>query len=225
MPSSTFWGMQHLNGNVMCAVRTMKTSNDPLFGELCEVCVIPLDQFFNNHQELVLFNLKMRIENVKMIDRKCCNYTQEELASLQLRGATKDGAAKLFRHWFDGLGLKYGKKLVPIGHQLHRDRAALGDWLGQIEFEEMFSDQQRDIENIANFVNDNHDVRAEPVPYAKQTLTWIGSVHKVKKFEKSCLEEARQIAAVYQKMVMLHLQPTLGILPQMAGEAQSEEAP
>ena len=57
MPSSVFFGMQHLNNNVLCAISFDQICQG---GEIIELCVLPLDQHLGVHPELALYSMGMR---------------------------------------------------------------------------------------------------------------------------------------------------------------------
>lgn len=197
---SVFWGMTHLNSNVLAAVTIEMTNQNPLLGELIEVCVLPLNHMLQPHSELTLFNMRIRPEDKDSVD---CRLTGKQVADLVLNGYDREKVASLMLDWFYTLDLKERKKILPIGHEWPRTREVLKTWLGDEIYSEIFSEDYRDTKIATHFLNDQMASRGESVPYAKQGLPWLASKLHVQRQSQggNCTEDALVIGEVYRRLL------------------------
>lgn len=203
MPSSTFWGMQHLNANVIAAVRIGMTGLHQEEAEMCEICVLPLDKELEPHDELLMFNMRIKPERPEDIDWKHSYFGKAQMADVILNSYDSAKVSDLFVEWFDGMDLKYRKQLLPIGHDYMMTRQVLINWLGYKEYSRIFAENYRDLRVAANYVNDYHAVRGESVPYAKQDQRWLAKKHDVEVVDHggSCASDCMNIARTYKRML------------------------
>lgn len=204
MPSNVFWGFQHLNANVIASVQIDMSGPDALNHEMLEICVMPLDAKLDIHPELLLFNMRMKPEDPDSIDHDFCRFNKIELGKIMINAFPRHKVADLLEKWFHHLALNRGKQIIPLSYDWPWTRERLIHWLGYETFSHIFSEDYRDIHVAANYVNDTYDVRAEPVPFAKQTLRWIGKKLHVETMEHggSCVEDCRQMAEIYKRLLM-----------------------
>lgn len=205
MPSSVFWGMQHLNNNVLCGLKTELTGPDPEMHELIEVAVVPVNQMLEIHEDYPLFNLRVRpMEPNPFDDFKECRLSRSEIAQACLRAFDRDKVADLLLDWFHGMHLPFRKKIIPLTYNFPRERQILINWLGYEKYNEMFSEDHRDILVAAHYMNDRQCVKAEPVVYNKQTLSWLAKIHNVQPVERgTACSDALLCAQVYKRMLQL----------------------
>ncbi len=206
MPSSVFFGMQHLNNNLICAVSAEATGPDPFIHEIIELCVLPLDQFIEPHKELLLFNIVIKPEEPSLIDYKYCRFSRERVADAVIRGLDKYKVADLLRDWFDRMLMPEGKRIIPIGYEWPVDRELLLKWLEPENYFAIFSDNYRDVKVSANYINDRFNCKGEAVPYSKQDLRWLAKTHDIEKVGRGCcMEDCRTIAMIYQRQLKMLL--------------------
>jgi hypothetical protein len=202
--SKLFWGMQHLNENILCAIKCELTGPDPERHELIEVCVIPLDHMLRIHAEIPAFNMRMRPQNVNEIDFDKCRLSRSEIADVILRGFERDKVADLFIHWYNSIEQKERKRIIPLAHGWPRERALLVNWLGYDIFADIFSEDYRDTLVASHYVNDRQCVKAEPCVFNKQNLSWLAKKLSVAQLHiGTATSDCLTIAEVYKRMLQL----------------------
>lgn len=203
MPSSIFFGMQHLNNNLMCSIGFDTTAADPDLGELIEFACVPLDARLNIHSELILFNMKMRPESPGTIDWSHCRATKPEVAAMCHSAFERDKVADFFHQWFLQMDLPRHKKIIPLGYKFYEARTWLVQWLGWDLYHEIFSTDYRDVLIAAHYLNDRADVKAQPLPFVSQTLRKIAKEMNVTMEETggSPLDDARTIMETYKRLL------------------------
>lgn len=203
--SSTFWGMQHINENILCAVRCELTGPDPENHELVEVAVLPLNSMLQVHDKFPLFNLRMRPDNIDTIDYQKCRLSKAEIAATILRGIDRSKGADIFWEWYKAIGLKEKKRIIALAHGWPRERALLINWLGYENFTAIFSEDYRDVLIAAHFINDRNCVRAEPCVFNKQDLRWCSKKMNVEQLQRggSAMSDCLCIAETYKRMLQL----------------------
>jgi hypothetical protein len=207
VPSNTFYGLQHLNENVLCGVRTYLTGDDPEIHEIIEVAVVPFGIDFELHRKFMLFNMRMRPSILQPDDDfKGCKLSRKEIADTCLRAFDADKVADLLLDWFQSMNLGSKKRLIPLTHNFPVERANLVKWLGTEGYREIFSEDHRDLMVAAHYMNDRVGCKFEPVPFSKQTLPWIAKQCNIPPVERgTCLSEANQMGETYKRMLQMHL--------------------
>lgn len=203
MPSSVFFGMQHLNQNLLCAIGLETTGPDPTRHELAEVCILPMNHMLVPHTELILFNMRMRIEMPEEINWSQTRLSKAEVAELTQTGHPRDYVAELFLQWFKAMDMPFRKKLIPLCHNFAYGRAVLLNWLGDEIYHEIFHEDYRDPLIATHFLNDHADMRSESVPFAKQHLRWIAKKLDVEVIQQggSACADAYTTCEVYRKLL------------------------
>lgn len=201
MPSSTFWGFQHLNANVLCSIGidVLKPVN-----ELFEIAIIPLDKFLEPHKELLLFNMRMKPYTlVGDIDWSKSRPSKSTVASTLLTGFDKDKVIDLFEDWFDKMDLNRGKQIIPLAHNYVKIKPVLVDWLGPKLYEKIFREDYRDTLVTTHFLNDKEDCRGQQPFFSKQDYRWIAKQLHVEILERggSAMDEALAIAKIYRRLI------------------------
>lgn len=203
MPSGTFFGMQHLNSNLLCTVCTDMTGPDPNVHELIEICLLPLDKFLQPHPEILLYNIRMAPLNKEDINYGYCRLGRDEIARAVLSGIDQHKGADLLDQWFDQLQMNRDKKIIPVSHTwpIHRER--LINWLGYANFARIFSEDYRDPRICAHFLNDKAACSSQVVPFSKQDFRWLAKVLDITSLEhnRNCVEDCRQLAEIYKRML------------------------
>lgn len=200
--------MQHLNGNLLCAIDCETTGLDPLYDEIIQICILPLDNNIEPIKSVMPFYIEIKPEHPERITKEAMSVNMLDLAKIMDRGHDRLKAAELLDQWIDRLGLPYTKystrkKLSPLGQNYQFDKAFISSWLGQKHYDELFDYHYRDTMIAANYLNDRAAFMAEPVPFSKVNLVWLA-----KKFcievdrAHDALQDCLTCAAVYKKMVL-----------------------
>jgi hypothetical protein len=205
MPSSIFWGMQHLNSNVLCGLKTELTGPDPLMHELIEVALVPLDHKLELHGTFPLFNMRMRPQVTDPSDNfRSCRLSRSEIADACLRAFDRDKVADLLLYWFQSMDLPPKKRIIPLTWNFPMERQILINWLGYETYAEIFSEDHRDLMVAAHFLNDRLCCKGEPVMFAKQNLTWLARICNVEQLEKgTATSDAFLMAETYKRMLQV----------------------
>lgn len=203
MPSNTFFGMQHLNQNLLCAIGIETTGPDPTRHELAEVCVLPMDRMLEIHKDLILFNMRMRIEMPEEIDWSKIRLSKAEVGELTQSSQARDSVAEYFLQWFKDMNMPFRKKIIPLCYNFAYVRAVLLNWLGDDIYHEIFHEDYRDPLIATHFINDHYDVRAESVPFAKQNFRWIAKQLNIEVVEQggSACADAYTTCEMYRKLL------------------------
>lgn len=203
MPSSTFWGLQHLNASVMCSIVVDKYGSEALSCP-AEICILPLDHMLDPHPELLLFNMRVKPDSLESIDWKVTRHTRPEVGELMMSGFDKYKVADLMYQWFKEMQLRDRKKIIPLGFRFHEVCATLREMVGESDYAEMFDTNYRDVGIAANWMNDQMACRGIEVPFAKQDLRWICKKLNIPPIEKggSASLDALQIAQAYKRLLM-----------------------
>lgn len=200
--SKIFWGMQHLNENLLCAVRCELTGNDPERHELLEVAVVPLNHKLEIHSEIPLFNMMIRPENINEIDYDKCRVPRNRIANAILTAVTADKAADFFIKWYQSIGQKERKRIIPLAHGWPKQRSMFIKWLGYDVFQDIFSEDYRDTLICAHYVNDKQCVQAEKCVFNKQLFSWIAKQLNVNIIDHfSALAECEALPKVYKGLL------------------------
>lgn len=205
MPSSIFYGFQHLNSNVLCGLKTELTGPDPFVHEIIEVAIIPLDHMLQLHNTFPLFNMRMRPQITNPSDDfKKCRLSRSEIALACLQAFDRDKVADLLINWFKEMDLPKGKRVIPLTWNYPMERQILINWLGYEVYSEIFSEDHRDLLSVAHYLNDRECCRGEPVKFSKQKLTWLAKICNVEQIESTtATSDAFLMAETYKRMLQL----------------------
>lgn len=204
--------MQHLNGNIMCAIDVETTGLIMGFHEIWELAIIPLDRDLDplklnsSGKNLLPFNILIKPEHPDRCDPDVFRQHRKRIVEASSTGFTQEQAANLLEEWVKRLELpltNYGKskKIIPLGHNYNFDRGMIISWLGEDIYDEMFSYLYRDTLQTALFMDDREGMHAEKSLYGKYSLTWLASKHFIK-IERAhrALDDAHATSRLYKKM-------------------------
>ncbi len=165
--------LQHLNGNVLCAVDTETTGLKPGYHEIHQVAILPLDHGITPCKTVRPFCLDIKINFPERIDTKAIKTSKLDFAQRQLRAIEAFTAADLLDEWFDRLGLAIYKRICPLAHNWPFDREHLTHWLGNSSFEHIFSPLYRDTLPITIMDSDRCGFRGEKVCFVQHNLAYL----------------------------------------------------
>jgi DNA polymerase III epsilon subunit-like protein len=199
--------MQHLNGNLLCAIDCETTGLDPTVNELIQVCILPLDNNLEPIRTVMPFYIEIKPEHPERIEKEAMSVNMIDMATIANRGHDRMKAIDMLIDWIDKLGLSYTKygtrhKICPLGQNYCFDKGFISAWLGFKMYDELFHYHYRDTMIAANFLNDRAAFMAEPVPFAKCNLQWLAQKLNVQTDKAhDALQDCLACAAVYKKLV------------------------
>lgn len=204
--------MQHLNGDIICAIDCETTGLDVNFHEIWELAIIPLDRDLNvlkvsnNGRRILPLDMLIKPEYPDRIDPELLRRRHADLTRAITTGFDCDQASGLLEEWVDKLDLPEGKfqgrrRIIPLGQNYRFDKDMITAWLGEDLYKYMFSHLYRDTMTVALFLDDNAGMYADKVPYGKYSLSWLANQHNIK-IERAhrALDDAHATAKIYKKM-------------------------
>lgn len=200
--AKTFWGMNHLNGNLLCAIDTETSGFDPDMHGILEICILPLNSNIEPHEHFPLFHMRMKPDEGEELDEDAIRVNKIDLARMLLEGYPRDNVSDYLMNWFSCLGLPGNKKIIPLAANWPFDRMMIERWLGRESFESIFHPWYRDVQPVANYLNDCADVRVEPVPFPKVNLGYLCNILKVENLQAhTALSDCLATAKIYKRLM------------------------
>lgn len=200
--SNTFFGMPHLNKNLLCSIDIITTGPYPSEDTILEIAVLPIDHMFRPHPKRIMFNVKMKPEEGKEVSARSTKMRESDLATAVLKGFDRYRAADMFLDWvkYQDLGIK---KIMPLAWNWPRDSAFLRNWLTDGVFDETFDWRYRDVLSLATWVNDRVDCFGDLVPYAKVDLNYLANIHKIPIVDyRTSMNDVRVLMELYKAMLL-----------------------
>lgn len=157
-----------LNRDVMAAVDIETTGLILGFHELIQICILPLDANLEP-MDTVPFYRNVRPyfpERASKIAMKVNGLALEELELAKTPEETVDDLSE----WFQMLGLPTGGRLVPLTQNAPFDIPRVRYWLGEPEYERMFSRRGVDTMFSARYINDKCAWQNRPLPFSEYGL-------------------------------------------------------
>lgn len=203
----SYHGMVHLNGNLLAVMDTETTGLVAGFHDVIQVCVMLLDSNIEpltsyRGQDVLPFYMDLQPKRPENADARALQVNKLDLAQTIQHGIEPFQAADLFEEWFEKLGLPFGKKLCPLGANVPFDRSFMIDWLGNETYNQFFDYHIRDIQAVANFLNDRSAFQGRQAPFPKVNVAYLASQLKIDHSKshdamQDCLVEAR----IYKRML------------------------
>jgi hypothetical protein len=194
--------LQHLNSNILCAIRIRKTGPKPRYHDLVEVCILPINSDWQASTVIVPFYMSIQPKRKENIDPDECPLSREKITNICLNGVDAYDAAERFDEWVEKLYLRTRKQISLLCHEWYSDREFLIDWLGFESFNQHFDPRVRDLEISANYANDKADFHAEPAVYPKVNLQYLCSNLNVpSQRDRDLLEETLSLIELYKRML------------------------
>jgi len=197
------FGMQHLNGNLLCAVDVETTGLDPQKHDIIQLAILPLDAGINPLQRVRPFVIEMIPKRPENIQPGATKTHRINMAELVLRAIDPWKAVDLFEDWFEKLNLPLGKKIVPLAHNYLFDRDFIREWLGgPVSFDHFFHYHFRDSMALALALNDRANQKMEKPPYPKVSLSYCCAMTDVTNLRAhDALADCVATAEVYRRML------------------------
>lgn len=198
-PHST---MQHLNGNLLCAIDIETTGITPGKHDLIQIAILPLDSQIKPLKSASPFYMELMPKRPENIEKDATKVHRINLAELMQRAICPWKASEYFEEWFQKLGLPFQKRLAPLAQNWPFDRSFIIDWLGETSFSDFFDGRFRDTMTAALYLNDRADFRSEKIPYPKVNLTYLCSQLGVNNDRAhDALQDCLATAECYRRML------------------------
>lgn len=219
-----FSTLQHLNGNLLCAVDVETTGTDHDKHDIIEIALLPLDAQYKPNKRMQIFNLTMRPVRTENVDRKALEVNQSTYDEICNNALYPDRVAELFVEWFTKLNLGFNKRISPLAHNWPFDMNFIRDWLGEMTFHQIFDGRYRDLQASCLFANDLADWRGDRIPYPKVNLSYIANELKVNHEDAhQALADCRITAECYEKLMQVE-QRSYGMVDRSVIEAANANA-
>jgi len=195
--------LQHLNGNILCAVDVETTGFIPGYHDIWQIAVLPLDNFIKPSKDIIPFYIDLKVKRPENIEPEAVKLNRTDFYKRQLRAIDPWAAADMFDEWIQKLNLPIRKGICPLASNWPFDRSFIIDWLGRESFEQFFSPWYRDTMVSATFQNDIADHRGNRIEYPKVGLAPLGGRLKVKNAKAhDALQDCITTAEVYRRLIM-----------------------
>jgi len=201
----------HLNGNLMAAVDVETTGLDAGIHDLVQVCVLPLDSHFMpletlNEKPLAPFCQYIQPKRPENADAKAMKANKLSIDWLLNNGIEPYRAADLFEEWWESLNLGFKKKLCPLGANTPFDRGFMIEWLGPESYYQFFDYHSRDIQSVANYLNDRADHHNQKPPFPFVSVSSLATKLSIPhEHAHDAMQDCLIEAAIYRKMLGMGL--------------------
>jgi hypothetical protein len=161
-------GMDHLNGNLICAVSIVATGTNAQESELLSVAFVPINYMLKQWKDYKPFIATLRPkfpENFYEMDFK--RNIKNAYKNSAIYGIDPYFAADLFEEWLKQFNFAYGKKVTCLVYDWPYVKSHLVEWLGHAAFSHFILDTARDISVVAQYLNDATNFKNEPAPFTR----------------------------------------------------------
>ncbi len=205
---SSYGGMVHLNGNLLCAIDVETTGTDCDYHELVQLAILPLDSQIRPIKSIMPFYVNITPEYPERISNEALRITRKNLVTLIENSLDKYKAMDLFDEWYERLNLPSTnhtpKKIMPLWSNGSFDKGFIRAWLGKELYNRYFHFHERDTQETALFLNDRFCHHAEKVPFPKVGLNYIASCFElVNENAHDALADCIMTAEVYRRMLWM----------------------
>jgi len=190
--------MQVLNDHRHCAIDIRATGPG---GEICELAVIPMQGMARQDDAI----LKMWIRPEDWGRAKAGVKYRNRVESY---GVGPRAAESAFLSWYDGLGLRFNKRLIPIAYNWPEQREYLRQWLGPTTFGQVFhATEYRDLIPILRYWTEYQYRSGEHIPFPKCSLRHFAARFGIDLplCNLDCLAQADIVRQCYEKILNLYL--------------------
>ena len=214
------------NGDMICAIDIETLGLDCEQHDIVEIAIVPLDLNFNISKNFNPFNLMIkpvRLENVDWAHLPSY-ISKSDVMRYITYGTEQIKAEDMLEEWVGRLGLKPGKRIVPLGHNYDFDRSFIEKWLGKDLYQDWFHYIYRDTMRVALTLNDMALFHHGEYPFPKVGLQYMKSLCGVPTEGRahSAIQDAIDTAKVYKRI--LFMQNTfLGIQQPQPDQTESNQ--
>ena len=173
--------MVHQNSSILGSIAIETNGPNPLEHDIIEVCVLILDSDFKPNRKYLPFNLRMIPPNPGNADYKNMRMNKVEYYKLLQNSLEHDRIADLFEEWYNRLGLRLNKGIMPVVYDWQNIYPFLQKWLGFEHTKFYFHPQVRDLHCATVYENDKSAYHVDQTPFPKVDLQYITSVLRIER--------------------------------------------
>lgn len=208
MPSSTWFGPQHINENMLCAIGIKTTGKDHDVHELIDVAALPLDAGWDMRNDRPIFHVGIKPENLTNLSFGTIEHSKADVANKILWGKDASACADMFVTWFESLKLREGKKVVPLAWNWPDVSVWLRNWLGNKTFDYIFDWRFRDVLSTINHINDTLDLSGNTIVFPKITIGSIALRSNIERIRpETALTRAKVLVDIYKMECQYRTKP------------------
>ena len=202
---TTYPGLLHLNGNLLCSVDLETTGRQPGFHEICQIACVPLGPDLKPSPTLRPFYTEIKPDFPERAEPQALAKHGIPLEQLLLHAPEQDKVKDLFVEWFERLDLPFKKSLVPMAHNWAFESSFLKAWLGVTLFDELWFSHARDGMLLAISINDKFAMRGEALPFNRVSLGSLCNKFNIVNINAhDALSDAIAEAEVYRALLQLY---------------------
>lgn len=195
-------GLVHLNGNLLCAIDVETTGRTPVYHEIIQIAVQPLNSRIEPLEDVIPFVHYIKPDHPERVELQATAVHRLSIDWLMLNAPDRWVVEELLEEWFDKLDLPHQKNLISLAQNWQYEAGFLKAWLGVDQFGHFFHPFARDTMLISLFMNDLHYMHGRTIPFKQVGLSAL-----CKKFNiintnpHDALADARAEAEVYKAML------------------------
>jgi DNA polymerase III epsilon subunit-like protein len=202
---------------MLCAIDVETSGLIAGYHEILQLAAIPLGDDYKWNRHLNFYNKYLRPDCVDRVDPEAVkvlkrydtslDYDQVITSKTDLNkfcetGIEQSRAADMFIAWFEKLGLKPKRRLLPVGHNLQFDMSFIEHWLGKHAYDYIFDPRWRDTMTVSLFWNDVDGFRNDRCMFKDAKLGSLCTSLKVENFcAHNAFDDAIATAECYGRMV------------------------
>jgi hypothetical protein len=177
--------------------------------EFFEICLYPLTNKFELCRTIPPFYATVKPRrNPRMMGWSASEF-QERLGIKKVNyekawdtGIDRTSLADLLEHWKETkFGIREGKRISVVCHDWTKKKWYLEEWLGKLNFKDLFSFHVRDIQLIALFYNDWSSFNLEDIIFTNLTSHDIITKLGARDSYADTMVRAAGIAEAYKRMI------------------------
>ena len=193
--------MDHLNGNILCAVAIERTGSKLFYHDVCQLSIIPLDHELRILKQLLPFHCDIKPRYINRIDLDEMTISRERMQNICKHGLDPLVAADLLEQWFERLPMYHKKKIMPMSYNWAETYPFLCNMLGQRTTEYVFDYRYRDLLPISVWLNDYSYYKINTYPFSKNNFTYLCSslgIERADRTSRDSLSDARTMIDIYR---------------------------
>ena len=197
--------MIHLNDNILCVITAFCTGPDIYKDDIIQLCVVPVDHNLDVCADIPIFTSNIMQINFGA-DKSFLGQNINKVEEIAALGAPLDTVLEQFDIWYEGLKLKFGKKIMPLSYDYPIIRDFLLHHMEPEMYYQYFSRDYRDILPAALFLNDRSWFHGVDFVFNKVKLSYIGSTLKIPALSAfDIFAKADAILKIYKTMMNVYV--------------------